>query len=172
LIKSAARPLSLTVKDKWCQIPAGNLTDNSGVPAYEAVKPGLDGQPSVSCLCVRITNITEVVDTNGLGTSLPVNVVTSDLPAAVQLESEHEYKLSLSRLVKRNSVKMSVTSRKPPVPPPGDRIHEHDRGPCFWDLESNPGPSPIEPVLAVSTCGPSTHCDAGAAVQKKSGTKT
>jgi len=110
--------------------------------------------------------MTALVDTNGGGTSLPVKVVATDLE--VQMESRHEYSARESLDVKRNCVKISVTSWKLPSLPPGERIQEHVMGP---DLESIPGPSPIEPVPAVSNRGPATHCCDGAAVQKKRRTK-
>jgi len=82
--------------------------------------------------------MTALVDTNGGGTSLPVKVVATDLD--VQIESRHEYSARESLDVKRNCVKISVTSWKLPSLPPGERIQEHVMGP---DLESIPGPSPI-----------------------------
>jgi len=164
LTNSAASPVALTVQDIWCQDSGCRPIGNAGVPAYEAVKPGLVA--TAPSECVKTTSMMGLVDTNGGGTLLPVKVVATDV--AVQVESRHEYSARESLDVKRNCVKISVTSWKPPPLPPGDRSHEHVMGP---DLESIPGPSPNEPVLAVSNCGPAAHCRDGAAVQKKRRTK-
>jgi hypothetical protein len=97
------------------------------VPAYEAVKPALDGHASLLRV-VNVTSITGVVDTNGSGSAAPLKIVGFVLD--VQLMSKHEARESESWLVTRNSVKNSVTSWKPPsLPPPGARIHEHDSEP-------------------------------------------
>jgi len=62
----------------------------------------------------------------------------------VQLSSKHVYKSSVSWPVKRNPVKMRFTVLKPLTFLPGASIHEQDPS----NLESDPRPSPIEPVLA------------------------